>query len=193
MPQKRRTTPSASRSQATGGGARRPWVTWTVVGIGVVAIVVLIVFIAGDVTSNPQGEVTPPEGVETFEVASAAHTTDAVEYPQDPPVGGPHDATPLACGIYDTPVRNENAVHSLEHGAVWITYQPDLDAADVADLDAFGRQSEVIVSPYPGLDSPVVLSSWGTQLRLSVVDTDVIDQFIRAFKNQTAPEAAATC
>ncbi|MFH1104040.1 MAG: hypothetical protein V1757_03715, partial [Actinomycetota bacterium] len=83
MPQRRRTTASASRSQASGGGAgRRPWVTWTVVGIGVAAIVVLIVFIAGDVTSNPQDDVTPPEGVETFEVASAAHTTDAVEYPQ---------------------------------------------------------------------------------------------------------------
>ncbi|MFH1105475.1 MAG: DUF3105 domain-containing protein, partial [Actinomycetota bacterium] len=140
-----------------------------------------------------QDDVTPPEGVETFEVASAAHTTDAVEYPQDPPVGGPHDATPLACGIYDTSVRNENAVHSLEHGAVWITYQPDLDAADVSDLESFGRQSDVLVSPYPGLDSPVVLSSWGTQLRLSAVDTDVIDQFIRAFKNQTAPESAVTC
>jgi hypothetical protein len=159
----------------------------------VAAIVVLIVFIAGDVTSNPQDDVTPPEGVETFEVASAAHTTDAVEYPQNPPEGGPHDPTPLACGIYDTPVRNENAVHSLEHGAVWITYQPDLDAADVSALDSFGRQSEVLVSPYPGLDLPVVLSSWGTQLRLSAVDTDVIDQFIRAFKNQTAPESAVTC
>ncbi|HEX9978409.1 MAG TPA: DUF3105 domain-containing protein, partial [Acidimicrobiia bacterium] len=74
-----------------------------------------------------------------------------------------------------------------------ITYQPDLDAADVSDLESFGRQSDVLVSPYPGLDSPVVLSSWGTQLRLSAVDTDVIDQFIRAFKNQTAPESAVTC
>jgi len=159
----------------------------------VAVIGAMVWFIAGDVASTPQDNVAAPDGVANFVVESADHTTDPVVYPQTPPVGGPHDPTPLACGAYDTPVRNENAVHSLEHGAVWITYRPDLDAADVADLDRYARQSKVIVSPYPGLDSSVVLSSWGTQLRLDAVDDAVIGQFIGAFKNKTAPEAAATC
>jgi len=159
----------------------------------VVALGLFVWFIAGDVASNPQDDVTAPDGVQTFDVASASHTTDTVQYPQDPPVGGPHDPTPIACGVYDAPIRNENATHALEHGAVWIAYRPDLSASDVSDLNGFGRQSEIIVSPYPNLDSAVVISSWGTQLRLAAVDDAVIDQFIRAFKNQTAPEAAATC
>jgi len=157
--------------------------------------VAFIVFVAGDVSNTPKGggSTEAPAGVETFDITSTDHTTDPVQYAQDPPAGGPHDPTPLACGAYDTPVRNENAVHSLEHGAVWITYRPDLSASDVTDLDQFARQAEVIVSPYPGLDSAVVLTTWGTQLRLDAVDDTVINQFIGAFKNRTAPEIAATC
>jgi len=190
MPQ-RKQTPPATRSRAP--RTRRSWRTWLIGGLGVVILGALVVFIARDVSTKPQDDVAPPAGVETFEVASADHTTDSVDYPQTPPVGGPHSAATLACGAYDAPVRNEEAVHSLEHGAVWITYQPDLDTAAIADLDRFARQSEVLVSPYPGLDVPVVLSTWGTQLRLDTVDDATITQFIGAFKNKTAPEAAATC
>jgi hypothetical protein len=122
-----------------------------------------------------------------------AHTPDPVAYEQDPPVGGSHDTTWLTCGAYDEPVRNENAVHALEHGAIWITYQPDLAEPDVAGLEGFARRAEVIVSPYPGLDSPIVLSAWGRQLRLDAVDDAVIDQFYRAFRDRTAPEPNASC
>ena len=191
MPQ-RRAKPSPHRTQPAKAPARR-WVSWVVGGVGVVALVLLIVFISSDLSGPSQDDVTPPDGVETFAIASADHTAESVIYEQDPPVGGPHDSTPLACGVYDTPVRNENAVHSLEHGAVWITYQPDLVAGDVADIERFARQSEVMVSPYPGLDSAVVVSAWGTQLRLEGVDDAAIDQFIRAFKNRTAPENSAVC
>ena len=44
-----------------------------------------------DVFDPAVAEATPIPGVETFEVESAAHTTEPVEYPQDPPAGGPHD------------------------------------------------------------------------------------------------------
>jgi hypothetical protein len=192
MPSSRNTRPSAPAETAR-AVSHRPWARWAVGGIAVVALSAVVWFIASDVSPGPSSDTAPLEGVQTFAVASADHTTDSVQYDQDPPVGGPHDPTPLACGAYDAPVRNENAVHSLEHGAVWITYRPDLTAADVSDLDGFARQSEVIVSPYPGLDSSVVLSSWGTQLRLDSVDDDVITRFIRAYKNKTAPEINATC
>jgi hypothetical protein len=184
-----RNRPSARPANRSG----RSWVTWVAGGVGVAALGLFIWFVAGDVSTAPGTPTEAPAGVETFTITNTDHTTDPVQYPQDPPAGGPHDPTPLACGAYDTPVRNENAVHSLEHGAVWITYRPDLSASDVSDLDRFARQSEVIVSPYLGLDSAVVLTSWGTQLRLDAVDDTVITQFIGAFKNRTAPEIAATC
>lgn len=188
MPQRPSTTrkaPSTSRSA--------PWKRWVIGGLGVAAVGLLVWAVSRDVTANPQSGFTPPDGVETFVVESYDHIAGPVDYPQDPPVGGPHDSNALACAAYDTPVRSENAVHSLEHGAVWITYQPELDTSAVEDLKRYARQSEILVSPYPGLDSPVVLSTWGTQLRLQSVDDEVIRQFIGSFKNQTAPENAAAC
>lgn len=171
----------------------RPWLGYAI-GFGVLAVIALLVyFVSRDVTANPQGVADPPAGTESFTIGEAGHTADPVVYPQDPPAGGPHDATWLTCAAYDEPVRNENAVHALEHGAIWITYQPDLDPAAIADLEGFARRAEVIVSPYPGLDSAVVLSAWGRQLRLDAVDEGVIDQFYRAFRDRTAPETAASC
>jgi hypothetical protein len=78
--------------------------------------------------------------------------TGTVNYPQTPPVGGNHNAVWLNCVVYPTPVPNENAVHSMEHGAMWITYQPTLPAADVTTLQhAVAGRSYVILSPYPGI------------------------------------------
>jgi len=132
-------------------------------------------------------------GVETFTIQSAQHTPDPVAYPQSPPVGGMHDPQWQTCGFYDAPVRNENAVHTLEHGVVWITYAPDLPLAQVDAL----RQITVIndrllVSPYPGLDAPVVLSTWDRQLRLDSVDDPRLLEFITAYAGQS-PEPNATC
>lgn len=164
------------------------------VGLGIVAVLGLLVwFISQDVTENPQGVADPPEGTEVFSIGEVAHTPNPVDYAQDPPAGGSHNASWLTCAAYDEPVSNEFAVHSLEHGAIWITYQPDLEASSVDRLEGYARRAEVIVSPYPGLDSPVVLSAWGRQLRLDAVDDTVIDQFYRAFRDRTAPEPGASC
>ncbi len=183
----RRPAPGTPRPASPG------WVRYAL-GFGVVAVIGLLVwFVSRDVTANPQGDAEPPAGTESFAIGDVAHTPDSVAYEQDPPAGGSHDATWLTCAAYDEPVRNENAVHALEHGAIWITYQPDLDAAAVDDLEGYARRAEVIVSPYPGLDSPIVLSAWGRQLRLDAVDDAVIDQFYRAFRDNTAPEPGASC
>src|SRR5437868_45860 len=66
------------------------------------------------------------------------HTSSAVQYDATPPMGGNHDPMWQNCDarVYDQTLRNENAVHSLEHGAVWITYQPGLDAAQLNRLKA---------------------------------------------------------
>jgi hypothetical protein len=131
--------------------------------------------------------------VETFEVESATHTTDPVDYPQDPPAGGPHDPSWQKCAVYDAPVRPENAVHSQEHGAVWITYQPDLSVSDrqiLAELAVY--QPYLLVSPYPGLEAPVVASAWGAQLHLDDVSDPRLQAFIDRYAGQ-GPEPGANC
>lgn len=187
---------SAPSKKTTAVGRSRPpqWLKYALGGIGAVAFIAVIALISRDVTENPQGIPDPPPGVETFVISDVGHTELPVDYPTDPPVGGVHDATPLECRVYDTPVPNENALHALEHGAVWISYQPELAADDVDRLEGHARRSrELIVSPYPGIADPIVLTAWGVQLRLDSATDERIDTFIRAYENQVAPENAAGC
>ena len=138
-------------------------------------------------------EATPIPGVETFEIDSATHTTDPVDYPQEPPAGGPHDPSWQKCAVYDAPVRNENAVHSQEHGAVWITYQPDLPESDREILAELAEgQLYVLISPYPELEDPVVASAWGAQLRVDDVNDPRLQAFIDRYAGN-GPEPGASC
>lgn len=148
---------------------------------------------SGDFFDPAVAEATPIAGIEFFEVESADHTEDPVDYPQDPPAGGPHFPAWQKCQVYDKPIPNEPAVHAQEHGAVWITYQPDLPEADIKALAAFSEgQPYVLISPYPDLDSPIVASAWGAQLRLVDVADPRLPEFIARFAGN-GPESGATC
>lgn len=138
---------------------------------------------------------TPPAGVTAYEVSGNQHVRSPVSYPQSPPVGGNHDPVWQDCGFYAAPVRNEHAVHSLEHGAVWITYRPELAPSQVDSLRSLAeREDRVIVSPYPGLSRPVVASAWGRQLPVDSASDARIDRFVEAFRNDSnAPEAGGPC
>ena len=131
--------------------------------------------------------------VETWEITDRAHTTDDVTYPQDPPAGGAHAPIWLACGVYDEPVRDENAVHDLEHGTVWITHDPDLSDDDRAAL-AEQLPDNGIMSPREGLPSPVVVTVWGAQLRLDGADDRRLGLFLEEYGDgHTAPEFGVSC
>jgi putative peptide zinc metalloprotease protein len=134
------------------------------------------------------------EAVQTFSVASRSHTNDPVTYPQTPPVGGPHTPTWEACVFHGRPIATEKGVHSLEHGAIWITYRPDLPADQVDVLARMaGSRRDVLVSRWDnGLPAPVVVSSWGRQLRLTSATDPRLVQFAEAFSGQ-APEPNAPC
>ena len=136
-----------------------------------------------------------PAGVRTFAVADRTHVRGSVEYAQTPPVGGPHASVWQNCGFYERPIRNENAVHSLEHGAVWIAYRPSLAAEERQILRRIAdEQTYVLVSPYPGLTRPVVASAWGRQLALASVHDARLDRFLRAYRlDARAPEAGGPC
>ena len=97
-----------------------------------------------------------------------------------PPLGGPHDPDWLACGAYDEPVRDENAVHDLEHGTVWITYDPDLAEDEVGALEEL-LPDDGIMSPYPDLPAPVVVTVWGAQLQLDGADDPRLPLFLEEF------------
>jgi hypothetical protein len=167
---------------------------------GAALLGVLIFFIISD-----QGESVDlpnnaevPAGVEFYDVylgpdADRTHTDQAVAYPQDPPVGGPHNPVWSDCGFYDEPIANETVIHALEHGVVWITYQPDLPSGEIDTLKAFGNESEVIVSPYPGLATPVSAQVWGGQMFFDTADDPELLDFVSSLRDATGPEPGASC
>ena len=133
------------------------------------------------------------EAVRVFEDLNNNHTDGDVDYPTSPPAGGAHDAAWLACGVYDEPIRDENAVHDLEHGTVWISYRPDLDDDDVGAL-AGALPENGILAPYDDLPAPVVVTVWERQLRLTGVDDPRLALFLARFSDgHTAPEPFASC
>ena len=163
--------------------------------IGVAAALAILVLLGILLISRngDDGGGGPIAGLVTFQGKSKKHVTTPVEYPEVPPVGGDHSPVPQTCGAYDQPVPNEQAVHSIEHGAVWITYRPDLPSEQVDRLrDLAG--SHVLVSPYPGLPAPVVATAWERQVRLESASDPRLKRFISQFRQgPQAPEATVAC
>src|SRR6266536_3501798 len=126
------------------------------------------------------------------------HQDGVVQYDSSPPIGGTHSPIPADCTgtVYPNAIANETAVHSLEHGAVWITYKPGLAKAEVDKLSKLvSGQDRMLMSPYPGLKTNVSLQSWGYQLFVDSASDPRIGQFIDAlrFNPKTTPEPTATC
>ncbi len=124
-----------------------------------------------------------------------AVNVDVAREPGLPPAGGTHNPQWLNCGIYREPVEVEHAVHTLEHGAVWITYHPDLPAGEVTALEAFADRF-TLVSPYPDLPTDVVVTAWGARLLVDELPDARIDDFIARYQgaalNPAPPARAAS-
>ncbi|MBX0300657.1 DUF3105 domain-containing protein [Cryobacterium sp. 1639] len=163
-------------------------------GVAVLALVITsIVLTPQSATYSAGGDGTEIDGVETFENASM-HVETPVDYPQTPPAGGEHHPTWLNCGVYTEPVPSENAVHSLEHGALWVTYDPDLPAAELDTLKEALPSSYVILSPFDDLPAPIVLSGWNSQLQVESADDERVAAFFEEYwKSNDVPEPGALC
>ncbi|WTW98503.1 DUF3105 domain-containing protein [Streptomycetaceae bacterium NBC_01309] len=134
-------------------------------------------------------------GVAAFTASQGHEGKREIRYEQAPPAGGEHDPAWLNCGTYDQPVAARNAVHSLEHGAVWVVYRPDLPADQIRRLkDKVRGKTYTILSPMDGLATPVAVSAWGLQLPLPDPDDARLDEFLAAYREgPQAPEPGATC
>lgn len=132
--------------------------------------------------------------------AGQRHVGGTVEIPYEtfegglPPYGGPHDGITLPCGAYQGAIREENAVHSMEHGAVIIWYRPSVvseaeygELKELTDEHVFERGNFVILAPLEGIGGAVALSSWGESMTLESVELDTIEAYIGEFKHD-APE-----
>jgi hypothetical protein len=137
------------------------------------------------------------EGVQSIRVADNDHFEGTIEYDLRPPAGGIHNPVWWNCGFYDEPIEDEHAVHDLEHGAVWLAYDPDLPAAEVDVLHELARANpKVLAAPYERLEDgeAVVATAWARQLRLASVEDPRLVEFIgRYVDGPQSPEPGVTC
>lgn len=122
-----------------------------------------------------------------------AHVSGKVAYATSPPTRGPHNPVWQNCGYYTKVVANENAVHALEHGAVWITYTDNVDSAARAKLAALAKANDyLLITLYVDNPAPFVLSAWGRQLAVTSIDDPRVAQFVTAYVKH-GPEPGAPC
>jgi hypothetical protein len=190
--QSERQDPLAPEAQQ--GHRKRPWMIATVAALGIVIVGALGWILAG-LERHSALSVPPPEGVKDIVVNERHHVEGDFDYPTNPPAGGPHNPLWQNCGFYAEPVVDENAVHSLEHGAVWVTYQPNLPQDQVSMLRRLtDNRPYLLITPRQGLPAPVVASAWGKQLQLDSANDPRLEQFIRAFmQGPQTPEPGALC
>ncbi|PIM72866.1 hypothetical protein CTU88_03230 [Streptomyces sp. JV178] len=141
---------------------------------------------------------TDADGVKTWSTKlTQNHVTKSVTYPMTPPVGGDHNPVWQNCNgdVYDKAIKNENAVHSLEHGAVWVTYNDKASEADVKALAAKVKKTPyTLMSPVEDQKDPIMLSAWGHQRTVTSATDPNVDKFFQKFvQGQQTPEPGAAC
>ncbi|RMI12607.1 DUF3105 domain-containing protein [Cellulomonas triticagri] len=190
---------AAVRAEQRKNERRRTVLISSIAGTLVVALIAVAGFVLvganrekAELQAQADAEI---EGVQSYDGLTFNHVTTTVDYPQTPPAGGDHAAAWLNCGVYTEPVPSENAVHSLEHGAVWVTYDPSLPADEIAALEALAdNQSYVLVTPFEGMESPITITAWGYQLAVDTADDSRIPVFIQKYLlNPELAEVGAPC
>jgi hypothetical protein len=170
-------------------------ITAIVAGVAVLALVVtaVVLTVPKNASYTAGGSGAEIEGVETFENTNN-HVEGTVEYAQTPPAGGDHAPAWLNCAVYTEPQANENAVHSLEHGAIWVTYDPSISDEELSTLKSKLPSTYVILSPFDALPSPIVLSGWDVQLQVDEASDERIGEFFEEYwRSADAPEPNAAC
>lgn len=161
---------------------RRQWQQLVMIGLIGVS---LAAFVVAEIQGPPHGGRTVPEasGVSYFQVSSWNHVTGAPTMYSLPPVGGDHAEMWQTCGFYDAPVATEAAIHSLEHGAVWVAYRQDLAAAELNVLRQVSAPgSKLLVSMWEGeLPAPMIASAWGVQRAVGSASDPALEDFVRRF------------
>lgn len=186
--------------------AHRPARTGRAAAAAVFAALSLQVFAAcgNDSDESPQstnaesGSPSPAQGLDDvveYDDLSRNHVSGPLDYPQNPPAGGDHAPVWMNCAAYSEVLDPAMAVHSMEHGAVWLAYDPALPAEDVDVLRALASNNGfVLVSPVEDMDSPVVATAWGRQLAQDAVDLTELTAFVNTFaQGPQTPELGAPC
>ncbi len=201
MAKKKRLQSKARRkvTKKTANQSQIPMWGWFTGGGVLLVLVVAGLFYLG--VQEPPAAKSDIEGLVILPDPGAGHEEGDIHYDHDVPAGGSHSSVWQNCGIYDQPVAEENIIHSMEHGAVWLAYQPEMPVDQVEKLREVvrrerSRQAEplIVMAPVPNLDSPIVATAWRVQLNLDDAADERLVQFVNRYqKGPFTPEPGANC
>lgn len=156
-------------------------IIWIVVLAVLAAAVYGIVFWSKKAAQNKPGESVAELGREHIPV-----NTPRPEYNSNPPTSGAHYAQPSEWGVYDHELPDEQLVHNLEHGGIWISYKDPADGELVSQLKGIADDFtlKVILTPRAANDSRIAVAAWGRLLKLETFEEGQIRDFISAFINR---------
>jgi len=204
MAQKRKSRSRISRSRTNTTTPEQGGIpTWAWFAGGGVLAILLVVGLFWLDSQSLRGGVNATKGIEGAIIMpdlGRSHQEGDIHYAADVPTGGTHNANWQNCGIYDQPVREENVLHSMEHGAVWIAYDPTLPAEEIEQLQQLVRDERAklrtfyVLAPKEEISAPIVATAWRVQLELENAFDDRLLKFMQRFHvGQFAPERGATC
>lgn len=112
------------------------------------------------------------------------------EYTTNPPTSGPH-GNAIEWGVYKSELPDENLVHNLEHGGIWISYT-GINEDVVAQLESLAKKhpGSVILTPRSSNDTAIAVASWGRLMKLDAFDGEKIETYIKQNINKS-PEPLA--
>ena len=172
------------------------------IGAATVAIIVAgAYFLTRSQATQLVGESIPILGAQHIPAGSVAHPP----YNSNPPTSGWHWPQPAAWGTYDAELPDEQVIHNLEHGGVWIAYKVATASAGLATAAATPSQigddeinklkeiasrfRKIILAPRSANDSAIAVASWGQLLKLDKLDEGQIVKFIKT-NIEHGPESA---
>ncbi|MFI1680413.1 DUF3105 domain-containing protein [Streptomyces sp. NPDC020607] len=137
------------------------------------------------------------DGEKVWGKLGRTHVTKTVDYPMTPPVGGDHNQVWMNCNgdVYKKELPEMNAVHSLEHGAVWVTYNDKAKPADLKKLEAKVKATPYsLMSPVKDQKDPVMLTAWAHQRTVTGADDPKVKEFFSTYvQGKQTPEPGAAC
>lgn len=190
---------AAHTSDDGGGGLPIPLlVIGAVVVVG--AVLALFVTLSGDGPPvdgiegqelDDRGDADLLAGVESFPNQGTEHVSRGtdVEYDQMPPLSGPHYSGTVDAGFYTEDQPLGDLVHTLEHGAVVVYYDPAaLTNESEGSLREFatvhtGTWRSVVVVPNPSEnpEADYVVTTWRHRLYMDTYDAETVHAFLSEY------------
>ncbi|MFQ5795188.1 MAG: DUF3105 domain-containing protein, partial [Candidatus Bipolaricaulia bacterium] len=165
------------RTRAKTGKA--PSTSWFIAGGVGLALVLIAVGAFVGLKQNPTNQISALAG-EAVPILGANHVPEGtrITYNSNPPTSGAHWPQPAQWDVYSFPLPDEQLVHNLEHGGIWISYK-DIDRETKSKLEAIARKypQGVILTPRPENDRNIALASWGRLDKFDSFDEERIERF----------------